>query len=176
MLDKTAETQSDDRKNSALTDDEMRALLFIHKREYEDALAAKKEADAHFKNICKAAKAECGKNAVADIKGLIALESPEGEAALREEIERQLRIARWAGAPMGTQFQFFEAPSPAVDQAYENGKVAGFKGETMHPPHAPSVPQYQRWIDGWHEAQAVLGSGFRDKLVLPDADEGEDDE
>lgn len=152
------------RKNSELTDDEKRALLYHHKEEYEDALSSKKAADAHFKNVCKLAKVECGKNAVADIKDLIALDEPEGEEALRQEIERKIRIARWAASPLGTQFQFFETGGPAVDLAFEEGKSAGFRGDDMSPPHDPSVPQYQRWIEGWQAAQEVLASGFRDKL------------
>lgn len=160
--------REEQRKNSELSDDEMRALAYQWKLDYELALADKKAADAELKNVCKRAKAELGPRAVDLIKGLILLEAPEGEASLRSLIEQQIRIAKWAGAPIGTQFQFFETGGPAVDQAYENGKVAGFKGEDMRPPHDPSVPQYKSWIDGWQAAQAVLVSGFREKLQPQD--------
>lgn len=161
------------RKNSELTDDEKRALLFIHKREYQATLEAKKKADAEFKNACKLAKAECGKNAVADIKDLIALETPEGEAAHKDEIERKLRVARWAASPLGTQFQFFESGGPAVDAAFEAGKTAALDGKDRSPPHDPSVPQYTRWIEGWDAGQEILLSDFRDKIARKEDVEAE---
>jgi hypothetical protein len=158
------------RRNSDLTDDELCALTYQWKRDYEIALADKKAADAELKNVCKRAKAELGPRALDLIKGLILLETPEGEASMRAAIEQQIRIAKWAGAPIGTQFQFFETGGPAVDQAYENGKAAGFRGDQMMPPHDPSVPQYKRWIEGWQYAQSVLMSGFREKLMQREAE------
>lgn len=152
------------RRNSELTEDERRALLYEHKRDYATALEHKKAADAALKNVCKRARAELGKDAVADIKDLIALDSPEGEAALKAEIERKIRIAKWAGAPMGTQFSFDADLTPAVERAYDLGKIAGLSGGVCKPPHDPSVPQYQQWFNGWQDGQAVLASGFKKKL------------
>lgn len=164
------------RLNSELTDDERRALTYHWKRDYTAALQAKKDADAALKNICKKAKAELGKGAVADIKALIALETPEGETEIKTDIERQLRVARWAGAPVGTQFQFFDNSGPAEDQAFENGKVAGFNAKDCAPPYDPSVPQYKRWIEGWQAAQEVLASGFaKTKQDVEGADVPESD-
>lgn len=156
--------QAEQRSNSELTDDERRALLFQHVKAYEDKLAAKKKADAELKNTCKLAKAELGKDAVADIKDVIALKTPEGEAALKIEIERQIRIARFMNAPMGHQFTFSEDMRPSTDKAFEKGKCAGLDGQAASPPHDPSVPQYGSWMEGWHAGQAVLASGFREKL------------
>jgi len=164
IADKDADEK---RKNSTLTEDEQRALLFQHKGAYEKALADKKAADARLKNVCKIAKAELGKGAVADIKDAIALEQPEGEAAHRAEIERQLRIARWMGASVRTQFSFSEDMTPSVDRAYEEGKRAGLKGDPASPPHDPSVPQYGKWMEGWHAGQGVLASDFRKKIDMP---------
>lgn len=156
--------QAEQRKNSELTEDERRALLFQHVKSYEERLAAKKKADADLKNACKLAKSELGKDAVADIKDVIALKSPEGEAALQAEIERKLRIARIMNAPVGHQFSFTEDMRPATDKAFEEGKRAGLDGQACSPPHDPSVPQYGSWMEGWHAGQAVLASGFRDKI------------
>jgi hypothetical protein len=153
------------RKNTELTEDEQRVLLFQHKRQYEGALAVKKKADADLKNVCKLAKSECGKWAVADIKDLILLEQDKGAEAMKADIERKLRLARWAGAAVGTQFSFEEVDRRAgEDVARENGKIAGMKGEACNPPHDPSVPQHQAWIAGWHDGQAVLMSDWRDRV------------
>lgn len=163
---------ADRRKNSELTDDERRALLFQHVGTYERMLAAKKKADADLKNACKVAKAELGKDAVADIKDVIALKSPEGEAALRAEIDRKLRVARYVNAPVGHQFTFAEDMRPSEDRAFEDGKRVGLEGGPMTPPHDPSVPQHQKWLEGWHVGQGVLASDFRQKLntMPPTAD------
>jgi hypothetical protein len=151
------------RVNSELTDDEKRALLIQHKGLYERSLAAKKAADAEFKNVCKKAKAECGKDAVADIKDAIALNEPGGRAAIEAEIARKHRVARWMGLPVGAQPIMFEETDrrPAVDIAYDNGKAAGMAGDVCQPPHDPSVPQYQRWMEGWHDGQEILASAFK---------------
>lgn len=145
-----------------LTDDERRALLLQHKTHYEESLAAKKAADAVFKNTCKRAKAECGKDAVLEIKDAIALTEPGGQIALEAEVARKHRIARWMGLPIGAEPVLFEVVDrrPSVDIAYDQGKSGGMKGVTCIPPYDTSVPQYQRWIEGWHDGQDILGSAF----------------
>lgn len=155
---------ADRRKNSELTEDERRALLFQHVNAYQAALAAKKTADANIKNVCKIAKADLGKGAVADIKDVIALREPGGEAEVRQEVERKLQVARYVNAPVGYQFSFAEDMRPAVDQAFEAGKIQGLDGGSMTPPYDPSLPQYQRWLEGWHAGQDVLRSGFQQKM------------
>lgn len=155
--------QAEHRVNSELTDDEKRAVLIQHQNAYVLALAAKRTADADFKNICKKAKAECGPNAVADIKSALALAEPGGREAVEAEIARLHRIARWMGLPVGAEPMMFEMVDrrPAVDVAYDNGKAAGMAGATAQPPHDPSVPQYQRWLEGWHDGQDILASAFK---------------
>lgn len=149
--------------NSELTDDERRALLLQHKSAYVIALADKKAADADFKNTCKKAKAECGKDAVAEIKDAIALEQPGGKMALEAEIARKHRVARWMGLPVGAEPMMFEMVDrrPAVDIAYDQGKSGGMAGVIAQPPYDTSVPQYQRWMEGWHDGQEILASAFK---------------
>lgn len=146
-----------------LTDDEKRALFFQHKRHYQDALDAKKKADADLKNVCKRAKAECGKSAVDEIKDAIEFEGDDGRAKFEAEIERKRRVARWMGLAVGEAPTFFDAANdrmPAVDRAYDGGKQAGMAGDKCAPPHDPSVPQYNQWMEGWHDGQAILASAF----------------
>lgn len=145
--------------HNQLTEDQMRALFFQHKDNYEVALSDKKTADARLKNVCKTARAELGKTAVLDIKDAIALEEPEGEAAHRADIERKIRIAKWMNSPIGTQFTFAEDMTPSIDRAFDEGKRIGLAGAPCNPPHDPSVPQYARWMEGFHEGQAVLANG-----------------
>lgn len=147
-----------------LTEDEQRVLIYQHKAAYLVAKKAVDDAKAELLRVSKLAKTECGKSAIADIKELIALEAPKGNEALQADIDRKLRLARWANAAVGTQFSLMEDRTPEVDRAHELGKTAGLKGESKIPPYDASVPQYNAWCDGWHEGQSVLMSNFRDKL------------
>ncbi len=151
------------KRNSELTDDEKRALLIQHRNAYVEALADKKAADAAFKNVCKKAKAECGASAVADIKSALQLEEPGGKMAVEAEIARLHRVARWMGLPVGAEPMLFEMVDrrPAVDIAYDQGKAGGMAGVTAQPPYDTSVPQYQRWLEGWHDGQEILQSAFK---------------
>lgn len=146
-----------------LTEDQRIALTFVHKRAYVAALAAKKKADAEFKNVAKLAKSELGPDAVADIKDLIAMETEEGEFAIKASIERQLRVARWMGLPYGAQAGLFDNVdlTPAAEKAYANGKRDGLAGASQNNPHDPSVPQYGEYLRGWQDGQAVISSGIR---------------
>jgi hypothetical protein len=141
-----------------LTEDEQRVLLYQHKSQYEAALAAKKRADADLKATCKRAKVDCGEHAVADIKELIALENEKGGEALQADIERKLRLARWAGAKVGHQFNFDEDVADQTQLIFEAGKIAGLKGEPRKPPHDPGTPGYDFWMNGYNEGQTVFAT------------------
>lgn len=157
-----------------LTEDQRIALTFMHKKLYSEALALKKAADAQLKNSAKLARAELGPTAINDIKDMIALESPEGEAALRQNVERQMKIARWMGMAVGTQAEIFVDVdrTPAIERAKAEGKRVGLAGDPCAPPHAPETEQYREWMAGFHEGQAVLAKGIRPMPVeLADSDD-----
>ena len=145
--------------HNAMTDDQLAALFFMHKKSYSAALAAKKETDAAFRNCCKLAKSELGEDAVDSIKDAILLETEEGEAKIKARIERQLRVARWMAVPFGNQSDLFSDVAdrtPAVDRAHAAGKRAGMEGAPNKPPHDPSVPQFDAWMEGWSAGQAAI--------------------
>ncbi len=141
-----------------LTDEQQQALFFRHKRDYEKALEAKKAADAALKNAAKLIKAE-GTH-LSDIKVAIKLEDPEGSAELRERIERELKVARWVGAPVGTQFSLLDEidRKPIDDRVFEDGKRSGLKGEKCEAPRTLPGPLIDKFISGWHAGQAILAA------------------
>lgn len=146
-----------------LDDDQLQALFFKHKAEYEKALKAKKAADAEIKLVAKRLKAEGTK--LSDVKVAIALESPEGEADLRDKIERELRVARWLGLPVGTQLSLLDETdrTPSDERAFEEGKRSGLKGEPASPPRGFAGANTQHWMRGHAEGNAVLLSkGIRE--------------
>jgi hypothetical protein len=147
--------------NSKLNDDELRTLAFQHRDKYAKALAKKKVADADFKNVCKSAKAEMGNGAVEIIKELIALEEPEGEAALRAKLQRQADALRWAGVALGAQIELALGEvdrTPSVDRAFDEGKKTSAENKPAKPSYDPSTPQYRAYMDGYAEHQAVLAA------------------
>ena len=146
----------------APTDEQLQALHFQHVAKYEKAVETKRRADVALKNVAEAAKKDLGPRAVAEIKLAIQLKTPEGEVRVRDTLASQLRVARWAGLPVGSQADLFpEDRTPAVDRARADGKRAGLAGEHPKTPHHPSTPQAQAWLEGWHEGQAVLVGGIK---------------
>ena len=142
-----------------LRDDELRALAINHKGLFERALAAKKDKDASFRNVCKRIKSELGDRGVEIVKAMIELDSEEGHKAVVDRIRAQAKAARWAGLPVGTQIELSLAEpdrTPAVDRAYDEGKQASMGNKTPKPPYSPETPQHRRWMDGYHEHQATL--------------------
>lgn len=139
-----------------LSDEQRQAIFFGHKKLYEKELARKKAADAAFKVACKLIKSENTK--VADIKLAIELEDPEGSTEMRERFERQLEVARWVGAEVGTQFQLFEDRTPIDDRVRADGKRDGLKGLKCEPPKSLPGNLMSVYADGWAEGQAVLAS------------------
>lgn len=136
-----------------LTDEQTQVLTFQHKKAYETDLAAQKAAAAKFKNTCKLIKAELGDDGVALIKDMIALESEDGEAKIRAEMERKMRAARYMAAPLGSQFEMFDDRMPAEDRAFAEGRRDAMAGEALNNPYDSSVPQSNSYAEGWHAGQ-----------------------
>jgi hypothetical protein len=146
-------------KNSTLSDVEQQALFFQHKKKYEVALSAKKLADAALLNVGKLAKAELGEHAVADIKESLKLGSPEGQADLKERMERQYRVARWMGMPLGSQSDLFGPDRRTGGEiAHSLGFEHGSAGESRKLPdrYAASSPEGQAYFKGWDQGQEAI--------------------
>lgn len=156
-----------------LTEDERRALTYHHLAAYQAAQANLTVAKSELKAVSDKAKGELGKHAIADIKELILLAEPKAGQALRADIERKLRLARWANTPVGTQFTFSEMDVPPT--AFELGKTAGLKGEPKRPPFDPGQQQYDSWCEGWNEGQQVNLDEIREKIRPMVADEDKSD-
>ena len=123
-----AEAAKAESKPAPQTDEERAVLFYQWKDKYRAAAFDKKVADDALKAVASGAKAELGKNAVKDIKLAIELEDNPGEAdiALQKSIEDQLRVARWMGSSVGTQFEMFPGPDRARSirqQRDDDGKL-----------------------------------------------------
>lgn len=154
-------------KPAELTNDEKQALHYRHCTDYETKLAAKKKVEAEFKNACKVIKSEG--DSVARIKMTLRARTPEGEDALKAEMQDIADTLRWSGTSVGDTKDLFPVDrTPAIERAFAEGKRAGMDGQPCSPPYDPSVPQYKAWMDGWSEGQSVLASAFGKKPADPD--------
>lgn len=148
--------------NSVLTDEEKRALTLHHKKLYEAADAIVEKAKSDRTAVADLAKADLGKGALADIKDMILAGD---EAKMKKHVERTLRLARWAGMPIGSQPALFDP----ITTPEEDGKTAGMSGEKCEPPQNMAQESAQKWISGWHAGQTVLMSAFKKKREPDDA-------
>jgi len=140
---------------ASLTNDQARALHFIHVGEYEKAQAAVKKASAERKTVIGRIRAEHGD--IDQIKDTIALRDPEQEKTLAARISKMVEAARWSGSFIGNlQLDMFAAPdrSPILERAYEEGKTAGLVGRTASTDLAGDAEQ--EFLRGWHDGQDAL--------------------
>lgn len=146
--------------NSTLSPGEKRALAYDGLRRYDKAMAIKKKADADFKNECKKIIAQG--TTIERIKQLKSFQEDPGGDRLRAEVEALLEIASWTNSPVGTQFSLLDEPDrqPVEEKAYQDGKIAGYLGETARTPEGYTGPVEQAWLrgnaDGQQELMAAL--------------------
>lgn len=138
-----------------IDEEQLQALFFQSKRDFERALGLKKKADADFKNCCRRIKAELGKRGVDEIKLAITLDSEEGEANAKGDIESTLRVMRWMGVPVGTQGDLFPTndPTPIVDRAFAEGRRHALAGEPRANPHHHTTEAARAYNAGYENGQ-----------------------
>ena len=145
-----------------LSDDQAYSLTEQHRQRYERLMVAKKAANKAVLDFGKIIKADLGDVGLADIKTLIDLSTPEGEAKVKAEMDRQARVMRWMNIQIGTQESLFgEDRTPAVDKAKAEGKRQGLAGETMNNPHHHTTEAHRAHNEGHAEGQAILAKGFK---------------
>jgi len=143
--------------SNEMTDAQRAKLTFQHKEKYERLLADKKAADNKLTAFGKEIKADLGKEGLANIKDMIALSEPEGEARLKEDMERRRKVFEWLAIPMGTQGALFPDvdPRPITERAWAEGKRAGLAGEPFKNPYHPTNDGHKPYEKGWREGQDV---------------------
>lgn len=142
--------------HNAMTPEQRQALMFRAKRRYQDYLGRKKDADANFKNECKLIRADLGNEAIDEIKAMILLETPEGEAKVRAQMELAMRAARYMASPLGSQFEMFPDRQPAEDRAFAEGKRDAMDGKPMKSPYDPAMPQNDAYAEGFSAGTKAL--------------------
>lgn len=154
----------------SISDDQLYSLTEQHRQKYELVLQKKKDANKALIDLGKIIKADLGAKGLQDIKDLIALSTPEGEATMKAEMERQVRVMRWMNIPIGTQGALFADAdrTPIAERAYAEGKRQGLAGEKQSNPHAPSTEASREFLRGFADGQQTLATKGFSKLG-PDA-------
>lgn len=168
----------DDRNNAKLAADRDRKLFYMHKRRVREAQRVKNEADSALRNAYKLAKSDLGETAKDDIQDSLRWNKKGGEAAVRAELERMVRLASWNGFAIDYQAELFkDAPDQASPS--DRGLLAGMNGDEPRPPYDPGSREHQEWMAAWHEGQASIVNLQREKdaeAFEQDADEPDEEE
>lgn len=137
--------------NEPKADPEMRELARHHRDKYVVAKAALSKAQRGMQAVGKQIKADG--LSLRQIKLMVELSTPEGEAAWRMTIANDLIAAQYQGAAIGQQLALFLEPdrTPAVDVAYDLGVQDSIDGKAAKSPFDPSVPQSQSYLKGFHD-------------------------
>jgi hypothetical protein len=154
-----------------LSEDQRYSLTEQHKNKYLLLMATKTAADTALKNFGKIVKADLGEDGLQDIKDLIQLKTPEGEAAMKAMMERQARVMRWMNIAIGSQGALFaeEDRTPITDRAFAEGKRQGLAGETISNPHHHTTEAHRSHLAGYEAGQATNAAGIK---KLDDAPKG----
>jgi hypothetical protein len=134
-----------------LTFDEKRALFLSHNGSVVEArakvVAAKKILDFPKKEF------DIARDLASGVRG---------ETKIKADVTTRLRVARYIGHKLGAQYDLFAEPdrTPAVDTAYDAGKMASMNNEPRKPPHAPETEQYRAWVAGYNDHQGTLGESL----------------
>lgn len=136
-----------------LDDEHRQSLTRQHADKRRPLLEKEKAARADRMNYDKVIKAELGANGLADIKLLEELDTPEGEAKLKAELERQARVARWAG--VGIQLDLLNVGEPSsADRARSEAVRDANSGKAAKTDYSPGTPEYDAYMEAWHEAHS----------------------
>lgn len=142
----------------ALTPDARLALHFQHADKIADLEAAARAANGRLRTARKTAKGDLGEEGLKEIDVAIWSATPEGQAEIRAEVERMVRVSAWHGTDLGGQVSFLNALPP---RDFKNeGKLSGLHGTLCKPPDGLSQADAQLWMEGWGLGQAVLIEGF----------------
>lgn len=146
-------------------------LARVHRDKFIRLKAAKTTADRNMRALEKLIKEDGFTKK--QIQIMAQLETPEGEAAVKLLVSQTLEAARWQGSEIGNQLDLFMEPdrTPAVDRAYEEGVQDCMDGKSANPGYEPSLPQYARYMEGYHdETERRVKKGF--KVKEPEAEGG----
>lgn len=106
-----------------------------------------------------------------DVSNADGTENIEGVEKLKDKLRRQAATLLYIGSSLGTQFDMFaqpEAPSEeeSLRVAYDTGKRCSQQDNKADPrDYAPGSPQYNRYMEGFHDHEAKKLAGMKPTAV-----------
>ena len=162
------------RANAPKADPKMRELARHHADKYRRLKEAQNKANRAMQALGKEVKGDG--LTMRQIKLMVELSTPEGEAAWRMTIANDLIAAQYQGAAIGQQLVLFLEPdrTPSVDIAYDEGVQDSIDGKTANPGYDPSVPQHASYMKGYHEeTERRIKAGIKPTEPAEDKTRGE---
>lgn len=141
----------------------IRAGFLSHRSRWISALARVKVAEKELKDAVADAKSDGYHKKMFVIADMLTA-SPKKEAKVVGEVKDRIQVARWIGHAMGkridpNQLDMFADVSEddPEEAAYQDGRRVAMEGGNAAPPQRyGSGPVEQRWLVGYHEAQAKM--------------------
>lgn len=155
--------------HNGLTDDQHEVLFFINRRDWFEAMAAKKAADAKVKLVGKTIKADLGPNGLDEIKTYEKAQTEEGAAEIKAKMESTRRAMNLAGIPIGTQLDLLVDRAPLDERAYKQGREAGLKGDSLSNPYNESTAEGDAYARGWREGQDAILAATKARMEAANA-------
>lgn len=163
-------TQKSTHPANEINEADRKVLFFINRKDYLEAQAAQKAANARMKQVGKVIKADLGEYGLDQIKAYERAQTPEGQAKIKAKQEAELQALRFAGMPVNTQLDIFTDRAPLDERAYRDGEEAGLRGDTLSNPYNEASVEGQAYACGWHDGQGALLAGIK-KKEMATADE-----
>jgi hypothetical protein len=151
-------------------DPQRRELFLSDKNRFAALLEAKQKAAGELTKFKKTIK-EDGFT-VRQIELALMLETPEGEASVRLEMQQMLLAAQYIGAPIGKQLDLLLEPdrTPAVDMAADEGQRDAMESKPFQPGYAEGTPQRESYTKAFYaEQERQIKAGI--KPTEPTVDE-----
>lgn len=160
---KASATAEPGHNSGDLAEKDRKVLFFINRKDWLEAMTAKKAADAKVKQVGKAIKADLGKYGLDQIKAYEQAQTAEGLAELKARRDADLQAMRFAGVPINTQLDIFLDRAPLTERAYTEGEEAGLRGDSLSNPYNEASAEGQAYARGWHDGQGALFAGIKKK-------------
>lgn len=138
----------------ALSDQQRQALLFQHKRKIVPLLEDEKEAKAAVAKAYELAKKEGIPKK--EVELAIKLASEDGIEAIKVEVERTHRIARWMG--IGKQLDLFGDKETLSQRHFEDGRRAALDDQPAKPPAHLATKDANTWLNGHAAGQKMVNN------------------
>lgn len=139
-----------------LSPDQRHALVLLHRRRFKEIDAREKLVKAEKRNLGKVIKADLGDYGLDQIKTLIRMETPEGEAAVTAEIAALRQAASWAVGEDGQLEMFADKKPVGETKAFMDGKLAGMDDLALNNPFGAGTSDAEDYARGWQRGRAVM--------------------